>query len=55
MKPARTLSEARALAAVRTQHERRRENVDPAHAKALAHWRRPTVLTRWLAQRARAA
>lgn len=47
MKPTRTLSEARALAEARQRRER---PVDPAHAKALAHWRRPSVLTRWMVQ-----
>lgn len=48
MKPTRTLSEARALAEARQRRER---PVDPAHAKALAQWRAPSVLTRWMAQR----
>lgn len=54
MQPTRTLSEARALAEARQRREQRRD-VDPAHAKALAQWRAPSVLTRWLTQRARSA
>jgi len=50
MKPIRTLEEAKALAAARRRQQEAQQRVDPAHAAALAKWRAPFVLTRWLVE-----
>lgn len=53
MKPIRTIAEAKALAAARRRQWESREKYDRAHAEALARWRAPFALTRWLAERVR--
>lgn len=53
MKPIRTLEEAKALAAARRRQMQSREQFDPAHAAALAKWRAPFALTKWIAERVR--
>ena len=51
MKPLRTLTEARALAAARRRQMQSREQYDRAHAEALARWRRIPVLWKWREER----
>jgi hypothetical protein len=48
------MREARVIDAMRTR-ERRRQAAQQEHTEALARWRRPPVLLRWMMQRTRGA